>query len=102
MSNSAESLAESASAISALGVCRGDIDAFDDASLTEGMRLVSAHELELQEYKPWLAAAIYKRSHHELGYDGLGYDGLARRSGSATPAIFTSTSGNVRPGTTWP
>ena len=83
MSISPASLAESASAISALGVCRADIDALDDISLTEGMRLVSEHELELQKYKLWLAAAITKRSHHELGYDGL-----ARRSGSATPAIF--------------
>ncbi len=76
-------LAESASAISALGDCRDDIERLDDASLTEGMRILSEHERELQKYKLWMAAAIARRSHHELGYDGL-----ARRSGSATPAIF--------------
>ena len=83
MSIGTASLAESASAISALGVCRADIDALDDAALTEGMRIVGEHELAVQKYKLWLAAAIARRSHHELGYDGL-----ARRSGSATPAVF--------------
>ena len=86
MSISPVSLAQSASAITALGVCQGDIDHLDDAALVEGMRLVAEHEQGLQKYKLWMAAAITRRSHHELGYDGL-----ARRSGSATPAIFIQT-----------
>ena len=83
MSNSPRALVESASAVAALGVCRADIDALDDASVVEGMRLVREHELQLQSYKVWLAAAIAGRSSHTDGYSGL-----ARRSGAATPAVF--------------
>jgi hypothetical protein len=45
-----------------------------------GMTLVREHQQHLQTYQLWLAAAISRRSDHELG-DG----GLARRNGSATP-----------------
>jgi hypothetical protein len=83
MSNSPTLLAEAASAVAALGSCRGDISILDDASLVEGMKLVRELDSRTQTYKLWLSAEIARRSSHELGYDGL-----ARRSGSPTPAIF--------------
>jgi hypothetical protein len=83
MENLAHALLESAAAVAALGTSQGDIELLDDVSLTAGMRLVREHERCLQTYKLWLAASIASRSSHELGYSGL-----ARRSGSATPAVF--------------
>jgi hypothetical protein len=86
MSNSPASLTVSASAVAGLGVCQGDIDRLDDPSLVAGMRLVRELEDNLQPYKLWLAAAITRRSSHELGYEGL-----ARKNGSPTPAVFIQT-----------
>ncbi|HEX4401252.1 MAG TPA: DUF222 domain-containing protein, partial [Galbitalea sp.] len=86
MSNSPALLVEAASAVAALGACQGDIDGLDDASLVEGMRLIRELDQQEQTYKLWFAAAIAKRSDHTLGYHGL-----ARRSGSATPAVFIQT-----------
>ncbi len=83
MSNLAQHLMESASAVAALAACPEDVARLDDASLVAGMALISSHKRDLQSYEVSIAAEIAKRSHHELGYDGL-----ARRSGSATPAIF--------------
>jgi hypothetical protein len=77
-------LAESASAVAALGASREQIDQLDDDSLLAGMRLVREHESHLQRYKLWLAAAVARRSDHELGYNGL-----ARRKGAATPGQLT-------------
>ena len=83
MSNSPTLLVEAASAVTALGACQGDIDVLDEASLLAGMRALSELDRQTQTYKLWFAAAIARQSDHTLGYDGL-----ARRNGSATPAIF--------------
>jgi hypothetical protein len=83
MSNSPALLVEAASAVAALGSSQAEIDLLDDASLLAGMGLVRKLDQQEQTYKLWLAAAIAKRSDHTLGYDGL-----ARRNGSATPALF--------------
>jgi hypothetical protein len=79
----ASSLLESASAVAALGACAGDLAVIDDASVVAGMGLVRDLRRALQSYELGLSAEIAKRSDHTLGYQGL-----ARRSGSATPAIF--------------
>jgi hypothetical protein len=47
------------------------------------MRLLRELDGQSQAYKLWFAAAIARQSVHTLGYAGL-----ARRNGSATPAIF--------------
>ncbi|HEX4402150.1 MAG TPA: hypothetical protein VHZ98_12575, partial [Galbitalea sp.] len=83
MSNSPAGLVEAASAVAALGASQADIDLLDDASLMAGMGLIRALDQQEQTYKLWFAAAIAKRSDHTLGYHGL-----ARRRGSATPAVF--------------
>ena len=83
MSNLADRLLESASAVAAIAARSEDFELLDDASLTAGMSLVSAHRRDLQAYEVSLAREITRRSSYELGYGGL-----ARRSGSATPAIF--------------
>jgi hypothetical protein len=83
MSNSPALLVEAASAVSALGVCQGDVDLLDEASLMAGMGLLRDLDRQTQVYKLWFAAAIARQSDHLLGYAGL-----ARRNGSATPAIF--------------
>jgi hypothetical protein len=83
MSNSPESLVEAAAAVATLGVCQSDIDLLDEASLVVGMGYLRELDRQAQTYRLWFAAAIARQSDHTLGYDGL-----ARRSGSATPAIF--------------
>jgi hypothetical protein len=83
MSNLAEQLMESASAVAALGASGSDLAALDDASVTAGMALVSHHRRNLQAYEVLLSAEIAKRSSHEFGNAGL-----ARSNGSATSAIF--------------
>lgn len=83
MSNLAEQLLESASAVAALGCAGEDIAALDDASVVAGMALVSSHRRNLQAYEVLLSAEIAKRSSHELGNSGL-----ARSNGSATPAAL--------------
>jgi hypothetical protein len=83
MSNLAEQLLESASAVAALGSAPEDIAALDDASVLEGMKLVTAHRRGLQAYEVLLSSEIAKRSSHEFGNSGL-----ARSNGSATPAIL--------------
>jgi hypothetical protein len=83
MASPTPALIDAANAVVALGACQGDIDALDDASLQEGMRLLRELDQQAQPYRLWLAAAIARRSDHTLGYDGL-----ARRSGFATPATF--------------
>jgi Domain of unknown function (DUF222) len=86
MSNLAEQLLESASAVAALGVEAGDIAALDDASVVGGLALVTEHRRNLQAYEVLLAAQISARSSHEFGNSGL-----ARRNGAATPAVFIQT-----------
>ncbi|HEX4399987.1 MAG TPA: DUF222 domain-containing protein [Galbitalea sp.] len=83
MSNSRALLVEAASAVAALGACQRDFSLLDDASLIEGMRLVRELDGQAQSYKLWMSAEIARRSDYTLGYDGL-----ARKNGSATPAIF--------------
>ena len=83
MSNSPASLVDAASAVATLGACQGDIDLLDEASLIAGMGYLTQLDRQAQTYKLWFAAAIARQSDHTLGYDGL-----ARRNGSATPAIF--------------
>jgi hypothetical protein len=78
MSNSPGSLVEAASAVATLGVCQGDIDLLDEASLVAGMGFLRELDRQSQTYKLWFAAAIARQSDHTLGYDGL-----ARRNGSA-------------------
>ncbi|HEX4400422.1 MAG TPA: hypothetical protein VHZ98_03765, partial [Galbitalea sp.] len=79
----ASSLLESAAAVAALGDSVADISMLDDASVVAGMGVVRDHERTLQAYKIALAAEIARRSDHALGFEGL-----ARRRGSATPAVF--------------
>jgi hypothetical protein len=79
----ASSLLQSAAAVAALGESAADISILDDASVMAGMGLIRDHRRALQAYELALAATVAKRSDHTLGYDGL-----ARRNGSATPAIF--------------
>jgi hypothetical protein len=83
MSNSPASLVEAASAVATLGVCQGDITLLDDASLVQGLRLVRELDGQAQTYKLWMSTEIARRSAYTLGFDGL-----ARKNGSATPAIF--------------
>jgi len=83
MSNLAEQLLQSASAVAALGSEAAEIAALDDVQLADGMALVAEHRRDLQAYEILLSAQIAKRSSHDFGNDGL-----ARRNGSATPAIF--------------
>jgi hypothetical protein len=83
MSNSPTLLVEAASAVAAVGACQEDVDLLDEASLMAGMRALSELDRQAQTYKLWFAAAIARQSDHTFGYDGL-----ARRNGSATPAIF--------------
>jgi hypothetical protein len=60
-----------------------EIAILDDASVMAGLGLVRDHRLALQAYELALSAEIARRSDHRLGYEGL-----ARKNGSATPAIF--------------
>jgi hypothetical protein len=83
MSNSPTLLVDAASAVAALAACQEDVDLLDEAALLAGMRALSELDRRSQSYKLWFAAAIARQSDHTLGYDGL-----ARRKGSATPAIF--------------
>src|ERR1700712_2422455 len=83
MPNSPASLVDAASAVATLGQCQGDISRLDDASLVHGLRLVRELDSQAQTYKLWMSAEIARRSSYTLGYDGL-----ARKNGSATPAIF--------------
>ncbi|HEX4444516.1 MAG TPA: DUF222 domain-containing protein [Galbitalea sp.] len=83
MSNLAEQLLESASAVATLGTAPEDIAALDDASVLEGMKLITAHRRGLQAYEVLLSSEIAKRSSHQFGNAGL-----ARSNGSATPAIL--------------
>jgi hypothetical protein len=83
MSDLAEQLLESASAVAALGALETDIAALDDASVVGGLAIVRDHRRNLQAYEVLLSAEVAKRSSHDFGNDGL-----ARRNGSATPAIF--------------
>ena len=76
-------LMRSASAVAALGGSVADIAILDDASVIAGLGLVREHRLALQAYELALSAQVARRSDHTLGYDGL-----ARRNGSATPAVF--------------
>jgi len=79
----ASSLLESAAAVAALGETASDIAILDEASVVAGMGVVRDHRRALQAYELALAASIARFSDHTLGYQGL-----ARRNGSATPAIF--------------
>ena len=83
MSNSPALLVEAAAAVATLAACQEDVDLLDEASLLAGMRALSELDRRSQRYKLWFAAAIARQSDHTLGYDGL-----ARRNGSATPAIL--------------
>jgi hypothetical protein len=83
MSNLAEQLMESASAVAALGTIDADIAALDDASVAAGLALVRDHRRNVQAYEVLLSAEIARRSSHEFGNSGL-----ARRNGSPTPARF--------------
>ncbi len=87
MSNSAPTLAssllESASAVAALGETVADISILDEDSIVAGMGVIREHRRALQAYELAVAAQVARFSDHTLGYDGL-----ARRNGSATPAIF--------------
>jgi hypothetical protein len=76
-------LTVAAEAVVGLGCSQADIDALDDASLQEGMRMLRELEQQAQPYKLWFAAAIARRSDHTLGYAGL-----ARKNGFPTPATF--------------
>ncbi|HEX4057472.1 MAG TPA: DUF222 domain-containing protein, partial [Galbitalea sp.] len=83
MSNLAEQLMESASAVAALGNVETDIAALDDSSVSGGMALVRDLRRNLQAYEVLLSAEITRRSSHEFGNSGL-----ARRNGSPTPATY--------------
>jgi Domain of unknown function (DUF222) len=83
MSSLASSLMQSASAVAALGDSVDDIAILDDASVVAGLGLVRDHRLALQAYELALSAQVARRSDHTLGYAGL-----ARKNGSATPAVF--------------
>ncbi len=83
MSTLASSLLQTASAVAALGASVDEIAILDDASVMAGLGLVRDHRLALQAYELALSAEIARRSDHRLGYEGL-----ARKNGSATPAIF--------------
>lgn len=86
MPNLAEQLMQTASAVALLGATPTELAALDDASVTAGLALVSDHRRSVQAYEVLLASEIAKRSHHEFGNAGL-----ARRNGSATPAILIQT-----------
>ncbi len=83
MPNLSERLLESAAAVAALGSENSDFAILDDATVTAGLALVRDHQRNLQAYELGLAAEIARRSSHTFGNSGL-----ARRNGSATPAIF--------------
>jgi hypothetical protein len=92
MENLAPTLLASADALASLGGSLGDIDALDDAALLEAQARYSALQRAVQPYGVWIAAAIARRSHHELGYSGL-----AKRSGFVSPeALIQSVSGGSR------
>ena len=83
MSNLSERLLESAAAVAALGSENSDFAILDDATVTAGLALVRDLHRNLQAYELGLAAEVARRSSHAFGNSGL-----ARRNGSATPAIF--------------
>ena len=83
MSNLAEQLMESASAVAALGSDGADIARLDDAAILAGMARVREHNRNLQAYEVLFAAQISARSSHEFGNIGL-----ARSNGAATPAVL--------------
>jgi hypothetical protein len=92
MENLAPTLLASADALASLGGSLGDIDALDDATLLEAQARYSALQRAVQPYGVWIAAAIARRSHHDLGYSGL-----AKRSGFVSPeALIQSVSGGSR------
>jgi Domain of unknown function (DUF222) len=83
MSSSPSPIVAAASGVAIFGACQGDIDRLDESSLKAGMAAIVELDRQAQTYKLWFATAIAKQSDHTLGYDGL-----ARRNGSATPAVF--------------
>ena len=92
MENLAPTLLASADALASLGGSLGDIDALDDAALLQAQAKYSALQRAVQPYGVWIAAAIARRSHHELGYSGL-----AKRSGFVSPvALIQSVTGGSK------
>jgi hypothetical protein len=92
MENLAPQLVASAGALAALGGSAAEIDLLDDASLLEAQALYVGHQRAMQTYGVWIAAAIARRSHHELGYSGL-----AKRNGFVSPeALIQSVTGGSK------
>ena len=83
MSHSSAPIIAAASGVAIFGECQADIDLLDESSLKAGMAALVELDRQAQTYKLWFATAIAKQSDHTLGYEGL-----ARRNGSATPAVF--------------
>jgi hypothetical protein len=92
MENLAAQLVASADALAVLGASAADIDALDDTSLIGAQRLFSDLQRLSEMYAVWIAAAIARRSRHELGYSGL-----AKKNGYVSPeALIQALTGGTK------
>lgn len=92
MTSSGAQLLATASALASFGDTSADIDALDDSGLIDAQASCAEYVRAGQSRGAWIAAAIARRSTHELGLSGL-----AKREGHVSPeAMIQSISGSTR------
>lgn len=71
MNDAASKVRQTAAAVAALGPTAAHIAELSDKALLEAQSTVSEHRRNLDTYASWIAGEIAKRSHRDLGSNGL-------------------------------